>query len=254
KRQTTGKRPATSVEGTDGGSFISPSQGARQYGDADVSGPTYCSAFVEEQGSRILVDTGSSVTIISAKFFDKIAGKPNIRPITKKTTYKIQGVTGHLEEPKGEVKNVPLKFRRNGPTWGLNACIMNSAAADIILGTNFLNRYKALLNLPEKKLTLTNLNGIKEEIPLVEKHQLHIRPVNVIEAMDTEQSQELDAMEIDPNPKWKCMKGPKELNCIPVYTPDHILDDPEPCEKCAKRQDEYHHFRRKKSFYEKLKY
>ena len=87
-----------------------------------------------------------------------------VKPILLVTTYKIQGVTGHLEKPKGEVKNLPLKFKKNGPTWGLNACIMNSTAADIILGTNFLNRYKAVLDMPRKKLVLTNLNEMKEEV------------------------------------------------------------------------------------------
>ncbi|CAG8542721.1 1178_t:CDS:2 [Paraglomus occultum] len=69
EQSRTGKRSATSVEGSDSGNRIRPSQGAKQYGDSDVSGPTYCSAFVEEVESRILVDTGSSVTIISSEHF-----------------------------------------------------------------------------------------------------------------------------------------------------------------------------------------
>jgi len=55
---------------------------------------------VEEEESRILVDTGSSVTIISAKFFDKIARKMKKRPLVEEAMYKIQGVTGHLEKPR----------------------------------------------------------------------------------------------------------------------------------------------------------
>jgi len=176
------------------------------------------------------------------------------RPILEKPTYKIQGVTGHLEQPKGEVKNLPLRFKKKGPVWGLNACIMNSASADIILGTNFLNRYKAMLNLPKKRLTLTNLNGMQEEVQLIEKHQLHIQSVNIIEAMDTDQLQELDAMEIDPNPKWKCKKGPKELACMRVFIPDDVDDDREPCSKCAPRVEEQAEFQRKKAYYETLKY
>ncbi|CAG8673639.1 1808_t:CDS:2, partial [Paraglomus brasilianum] len=212
-----GKRAAPPLEGIGGGIDQRPSQGARQYGDTDVSGPTYCKAFVEEEESRILVDTGSSVTIISAKFFDKIAGKMKAKPILEKVVYQIQGVTGHLERPKGEVKNLPLKFKKNGITWELNACIMESATADIILGTNFLIKHKATLNMLEKQLVLSKANGMKETIPLVEKTHLHIRSVNIAEPMD-----------IDPNPKWNCSKGKAYYRCMSTYIPDDMEDDREP--------------------------
>ncbi|CAG8664728.1 9356_t:CDS:2, partial [Paraglomus occultum] len=55
-----GKRAAPPIEGNGGGTIISPSQGAMQYGDTDVYGPTYCTAFVQDVECRILVDTGSS--------------------------------------------------------------------------------------------------------------------------------------------------------------------------------------------------
>ncbi|CAG8630910.1 9_t:CDS:2, partial [Paraglomus brasilianum] len=60
KPRHAGKRSAPSIEGNDGGIDIRPSQGALQYGDTDVLGPTYCIAFVEEEECRVLVDTGSS--------------------------------------------------------------------------------------------------------------------------------------------------------------------------------------------------
>ena len=145
-----------------------------QYGDTDVSGPTYCKAFVEEVESRILVDTGSSVTIISSKFFDKITEKMQKKPILEQAKYKIQGITGHFERPMGEVKNIPLKFRRNGPIWNLNACVTTTETADIILGTNFLIRYQAGLNLAKNQLVLTKRNGTQEKIQLLEKIKLHI--------------------------------------------------------------------------------
>jgi len=228
----TGKRPATPVEGTGSGTLKRPSQGARQYGVTDVSGPTYCIAFVEEEESRILVDTGSSVTIISAKFFDKIARKMKKRPIVEEATYKIQGVTGHLEKPRGEVKELPLRFQRNGLVWNLNACITEATAADIILGTNFLIKYGAMLDLPRQQLILTKTKEYQEVIPLVEKKQLRIRMVSVIEHMDIDQLQERDAMEVDCNPNWKCSDGPKEFQCMKRFVPDDVDEDPEPCIRC----------------------
>ncbi|CAG8629988.1 6088_t:CDS:2, partial [Paraglomus occultum] len=112
EQSRTGKRSATSVEGSDSGNRIRPSHGAKQYGDSDVSGPTYCSAFVEEVESRILVDTGSSVTIISSEHFDLITGRMKKKPILESSNYQIQGVTGHREQPRGEVKNLPLRFKK----------------------------------------------------------------------------------------------------------------------------------------------
>jgi len=42
------------------------------------------------------------------------------QPLVEEATYKIQGVTGHLEKPRGEVKELPLRFQRNGLVWNLN--------------------------------------------------------------------------------------------------------------------------------------
>ncbi|CAG8646574.1 11042_t:CDS:2, partial [Paraglomus occultum] len=227
EQSRTGKRSATSVEGSDSGNRIRPSHGAKQYGDSDVSGPTYCSAFVEEVESRILVDTGSSVTIISSEHFDLITGKMKKKPILESLNYQIQGVTRHRERPRGEVKNLPLRFKKNGPTWGLNACITEAATADIILGTNFLFRYNAKLNLAKKKLVLNREDGMTESVPLVEKKEMNTRSVNVIEKMD-----------LDPNPNWKCEKGPKPDQCIPAYIPEDQDDYRIRCSKCASRHEE----------------
>jgi len=198
---------------------------------------------VQEEESRILVDTGSSVTIISANFFDRIAGKLDKKPVLVKVNYKIQGVTGHLEQPRGEVKNLPLKFSKNGPYWELNACITEAATTDIILGTNFLIKHKASLDIMEKQLTLRRMNGTKEVVPLVEKTQFHIRSVNVTEKMV-----------IDPNPNWKCKKGPNYFKCMPAYIPDDQEDYRKPCSKCQGRWDEERDYEDAKQKYSDYKY
>ena len=52
---------------------------------------------------------------------------------------------------------------------GLNACIMEVTTADVILGTNFLIEYKAMLDIHWKQLVLSKENGAREA---VEKNQL----------------------------------------------------------------------------------
>ncbi|CAG8633070.1 624_t:CDS:2, partial [Paraglomus occultum] len=59
----------------------------RQNNQGQGKGPTYCSAFVEEVESRILVDTGSSVTIIASEHFDLITGRTKKRPILESSNY-----------------------------------------------------------------------------------------------------------------------------------------------------------------------
>ncbi|CAG8674855.1 1265_t:CDS:1, partial [Paraglomus occultum] len=119
-----GKRPAPSLKGTDGGTIIRPSQGAMQYGDTDDFGPTYCTAFVQDEECRILVDTGSSVTIMSERFFNKIREKVKDRiQQTTQVPYKIQGVTGHMNRPIAEVQHIPLRFDKRSGIWNLNAGI-----------------------------------------------------------------------------------------------------------------------------------
>jgi len=112
--RSTGKRAAPSIEGNDGGNNIRPSQGAWQYGEADVFGPAYCIAFVEEEQCRILIDTGSSVTIISSEFFvrikEKVQRKWSELQLTTNVRFEIQGVTGQRTRPLAEVKGIPLQF------------------------------------------------------------------------------------------------------------------------------------------------
>ena len=201
-----------------------------------------------------MVDTGSSVTIISAKFFDKIARKMKKQPLIKEAMYKIQGVTGHLEKPRGEVKDLPLRFQRNGLVWNLNACITEATAADIILGTNFLIKYGAMLDLPRQQLILTKTKEYQEVIPLIEKKQLRIRMVSVIEQMDIDQPQERDAMEVDYNPSWKCSEGSKEFQCMKRFIPDDVDEDPEPCVKCHNRYYEQVRYAEAKAKYDSFKY
>ncbi|CAG8669305.1 10736_t:CDS:1, partial [Paraglomus brasilianum] len=121
---------------------------------------------------------------------------------------------------------------RNGLVWNLNVCIMEATAADIILGTNFLIKYGAMLDLPRQQLILTKTKEYQEVISLVKKKQLQIRTVSAIEQMDIDQPQEHDAMEVDYNPKWKCSDGLKEFQCMKRFVPDDVDEDPEPCVKC----------------------
>ena len=80
-----------------------------QYGVYDVSGPTYCKGFVKDEPCRILVDTGSSVTIISSDFFDRVKDKiSGLINYTTKVRYMIQGVTGDKGSLIADVRKVPL--------------------------------------------------------------------------------------------------------------------------------------------------
>jgi len=157
KPRPAGKRSASSLKGTDRGDDIRPSQGAMQYGDTDEFGPAYCTAFVEDEECRILVDTGSSVTLISATFFDKIKEKLYGRIyLTTNVRYRIQGVTGKPERPLAEVQNIPLQFDQRSGVWNLNAGVMEGAPADIILGTNFMIENNAIIDLKNQQIALRN--------------------------------------------------------------------------------------------------
>ncbi|CAG8629972.1 6087_t:CDS:1, partial [Paraglomus occultum] len=82
-----------------------------------------------------------------------------------------------------------------------------------------------------------------ESVPLVEKKEMNTRSVNVIEQMD-----------LDPNPNWKCEKGPKPDQCIPAYIPEDQDDYRIRCSKCASRHEEEVYYQEKKTLYEELKY
>ena len=214
-----------------------------QYGDYDVSGPTYCRGFVKDEPCRILVDTGSSVTIISSDFFDRVKDKiSELINYTTKVRYMIQGVTGDKGSLIADVQKVPLRFDKLGEDWNVNAGIMKEAPADIILGVNFLTKYEAELDLRRKRLVLRK-EGSSTTVQMTTDNLFRHRPVYVIEPMEIDNPIR--------NLNWRCEKGPQEYRCLKGYPDDAIIY---PCNRCKDRARESDDFAAAKTKFNGEKY
>ena len=135
--------------------------------------------------------------------------------------YRIQGVTGQQSRPSAEVQNIPLWFNKQDGIWRLNAGIIDSPPADVILGTNFMHQYNAIINIKSKQVALEN-EKTKQLVVLPLTMNLMVNascmPVNIVEPMD-----------VDIPEDWRCLKGLTEYTCIRGFMPEN---DVQPCERC----------------------
>ena len=67
-----GKRLRAPLEATRALNNVKSSHGAKQYGESDDSKSSICKAYVFGEEVDALVDTGSSITLISKQLFEKI--------------------------------------------------------------------------------------------------------------------------------------------------------------------------------------
>src|SRR5438128_8997027 len=102
-----GKRLRAPLEAMHALNNVKSSHGAKQYGESDDSKSSICKAYVYGEEVDALVDTGSSITLISKSLFEKI--RKELQRLGKKVTkanYKIQGISGELMEEYSEVKDI----------------------------------------------------------------------------------------------------------------------------------------------------
>ena len=111
-----------------------------------------------------LVDTGANVSAIRAEIWRQLPPKTK-HPPTPTHVATISTVNGQSIPVLGEVK---LPFSINGKVYPFKALVIEAIAYDVILGRDFLEHYKAKIDLKNHVLELLSDITTPESLPFVE--------------------------------------------------------------------------------------
>src|SRR5438128_75389 len=243
-----GKRTRAPLEAQGARKQVLPSHAVLQYGGLADARLSVCKAHVCNEDIEALVDTGSEMTLISQRFFDRIKKRlAQLKvPISMESSYQVKGILGKAEDTKGEITNLPVQLKKHGIIWNINASIVETTTADLLIGKNTLDIYESNVDFGKKTLKLTNKrSGKKGIIPLYRKKSTR-RTVAIarykpkrkrVQFEDQRKEIPTENMELDATEttmqcdQWPCERGIKERICLQYREAPDL--PPTPCSKCA---------------------
>jgi hypothetical protein len=110
----------------------------------------YLDVFVNNKRMKVMIDTGANRTFISIKALDPSCGKMFVNKIHKRVIladgYTSISIYGTLN----------LSIIMGGTLTSIKAFVVKELCADCILGMDFINKYKLIINTEEKIVSLYN--------------------------------------------------------------------------------------------------
>ena len=111
---------------------------------------TSCSITINDVKVLALIDTGSSVNIIQVGMLERLRlGKHKLHPNTK----RLSEVTGKFLNTKGRLSQVPICLNPNKEIQNeVDLLVVTDVTEDLILGQQFLSRYKFIVDFNRNRL------------------------------------------------------------------------------------------------------
>ena len=122
---------------------------------------------IESKHFRTLVDTGSEISVIAENILSELRECNKNIPVLPVARVTVIGVTG--VRSKRVTKQIHLNFLINGIDFDNTFLVVKGLSLDIILGNDFLQRNRAVINFKEKVIELdavsyTHLDVYKRQI------------------------------------------------------------------------------------------
>ena len=179
------------------------------------STPAYTTAQIERKIASVIIDTGAGISLISKAMVDRLGWS-----IDQASTRTLVVADGSKSIALGEMKDVPITF--NNITVPTDMTVIEGDTYDIILGTDWLNKTQAKLDISAAKMRIT-YHGVIEIVNLDMTRGIRDQMSNT----DSESDEESFVNNIhDQNKKW-----PK------ANKPARNSDDDEPSD--AQREEEF---------------
>jgi hypothetical protein len=115
--------------------------------------PMMCKAQVAGWKVEVILDSGSSISIVSKNFMESLG-----RRIEKPSERRITGIHGEKRPSLGIVTQVPVKIRSMAVAVDME--VIDASGYSLVLGTDWLKRANAIIDYQECKLTLRNEKGM----------------------------------------------------------------------------------------------
>ena len=107
----------------------------------------YCDAYIDNNPIYLIVDTGSTSSVISKSFLNSIE-----RTIDEPSSINMVDINGGKKRSLGKVKNLPINIK--GVTIPIDVDVSESKNYTVIVGNNWLTKTKGVIDFDHKVLTL----------------------------------------------------------------------------------------------------
>jgi hypothetical protein len=118
----------------------------------DGNTPMMCKAQVAGWKVEVILDSGSSISIVSKKFMESLG-----RRVEKPSERRITGIHGEKRPSLGIVTQVPVKI--GSVTVAVDTEVIDASGYSLVLGTDWLKRANAIIDYQDCKLTLRDEKG-----------------------------------------------------------------------------------------------
>jgi predicted aspartyl protease len=154
----------------------------------------YCDAYVDNHPIYLIIDTGSTGSLISKGFLDKIG-----RTIQEPSTVNLVDVNGGKKRSLGKIRNLPINIK--GTTIPVDVDVSESMNYTVIVGNDWLTKTKGIIDFSHRIMELEyNNRKLRCGISCWEKpkYDEHGKPMGLETKPTLEQevwNQEIDEIE-----------------------------------------------------------
>jgi len=99
----------------------------------------YCTAKVDGQWIQLILDSGSSGSVITKSFMEKIN-----RKIDRQSSINMVGIHGDKKKALGEISNLPITIQDN--LLPIDVVVSEATGYDVLVGNDWFIKYQAILD------------------------------------------------------------------------------------------------------------
>ena len=125
---------------------------------------------------QLILDSGSSGSVISKQFLEKVG-----RKVDQPSHVNMIGINGEKRKALGEIKSLPITIQQQ--LLPVNVVVSEATGYDILVGNDWLTKYQAKLDWKKQTLTF----NVKEKTFTVDA--TYWKRITIIEDSDDECSQ-----------------------------------------------------------------
>ena len=113
---------------------------------AEVSRSMFCMAQVDGATVQLILDSGSSGSVISKQFLEKVG-----RKVDQSSHINMIGINGEKRRALGEIKSLPIVIQQQ--LLPINVVVSEATGYDVLVGNDWLTKYQAKLDWEKQTLT-----------------------------------------------------------------------------------------------------
>ena len=145
----------------------------------------YCIAQIDNQWTQLILDSGSSGSVITKAFMERLGRKAD-RPLD----INMIGILSERKKPLGEIVDLPITIQN--ATIPINVAISEATGYDILVGNDWLSKCKATISWEDRELKFkwNNQNFVQPATYWKNEVPIPMPEIQVIEDSDDEFEEE----------------------------------------------------------------